>query len=287
MIKKWAEMPYCSYRFSGADSIAFLQGQLTQDINAITQSTCQYGAYCNHQGGMLANILISSDSDDIILRVHENIADRTMKRLKMFILRAAVNIETVNVKHIGMNKSSADSICRKLDLTLPAVFSASTCEQFKIFALPLGYFELRTADKEILFFIDSAFEKSFDDIEQLRIFSGNFHITPQTIESILPQETPLEEWGSINYTKGCYVGQEIIARSKYRGKVRKGLAVAKIDKDINIDFNKEIFANEKSVGKIIEYHQGKNSMVCLALLMLSTDPSSCLVSDKEISFEFI
>lgn len=283
MTNIWAKMPYHSYLFSGQDSKAFLQGQLTQDIDHITQNTCHYGAYCNHQGRMLANTLLSAQEEGIIVRLHQRQAQSTIERFKMFILRSKVAIDLLPDTHLALNQTMAESFCRHVGAVLPKAFTAVQDSGYHLLALPSGYFELRTTDAQLLTWIEQHGQADFAAIEQLRIAGANFHILPETNALILPQQTPLETWGGISYNKGCYVGQEIIARNKYRGTVKKGLATAHLTSAPDVALASPIYNDKRNVGEVIEYHQG----VCLALLLLSAENLACELNNIPTTFTLI
>lgn len=283
MTSIWAKMPYHSYLFSGQDSKAFLQGQLTQDIDLIKQNTCHYGAYCNHQGRMLANTLLSAQEEGIIVRLHQRQAQSTIERFKMFVLRSKVAIDLLPDTHLALNQAMAESFCRHVGAVLPKAFTAVQDNGYHLLALPSGYFELRTTDAQLLTWIEQHGQADFDAIEKLRIAGANFHILPETNALILPQQTPLETWGGISYNKGCYVGQEIIARNKYRGTVKKGLATANLTSAPHVALATAISADNRNVGEVIEYHQG----VCLALIMLSAEKQTCQLANTQVTFTVI
>ncbi len=283
----WAKMPYLNYRVAGADAKTFLQGQLTQDIKTITDSRCHYGAYCNPQGRMFANFLLSAQGDDVIIRLHQEQADTIINRLKMFTLRSDVSIELIKDYSIGLNQSAATELCQAIGVALPETFASVSQDVFQLMALPNSYYELRTRDMAILSLLQSEFSEDFDGIETLRIGGGNFHILPEVRELVQPQQTPLENWGGISYTKGCYVGQEIIARAKYRGKIRKGLAFAKLGGSPNIAIGEKVIADDFEVGTVMEYHQGDKESICLALMLLEDSEKTCQINGNTAKFSLI
>lgn len=262
-----AILPYQSYRLLGDDTLTFLQGQLTQDMTIIQSNHCHYGAFCTSKGRMLANFFLraNADANDYILRLHERQADTVIKRLQMFIMRSAVTIEHLAVTHVGLNQTAARQLCDTYEQTLPEAFcSVTLADEAVLSALPNRLFELSLpVDSPVNNTLDTI-EESIDDIEALRLSGGHFHILPETTETLLPQQTPLEAWGGINYQKGCYVGQEIIARNKYLGKVKKGLAYAAVDGTLTLPC--PVLQGDKPVGQLIEVHNGKQHTDCLALL---------------------
>ncbi|PID65470.1 MAG: hypothetical protein CR975_07040 [Gammaproteobacteria bacterium] len=287
MTPVWAKMPYLSYRFSGTDAKTFLQGQLTQDIHRITPVTCHYGAYCNPKGRMLANVLLSAEGNDIIARLHQRQAESVIKRLQLFVLRSQVEITPLRDLNLALNQPAAEVFCHHWGVVLPEPFSALSQDDFHLLALPNDYYELRSRDMAVLSFLQSELAENFAAIERRRIAGGNFHILPETSELLLPQQTPLEAWGGISYNKGCYVGQEIIARNKYRGKVRKGLALAQLADAPCVALGTKIRADDCDVGTVIESHQDSDVTLCLALMLLEDVGNTCQIGDTTAVFTLI
>ncbi|PID65307.1 MAG: hypothetical protein CR977_01345 [Gammaproteobacteria bacterium] len=231
---------------------------------------CHYGAYCNHKGRMYANFWLRAHPDgasnDYLLRLHEANAETVIKRLQLFILRANVSIEAQTLQHIGLNATAAKALCQASGVVLPEAFhSVDLGNDAILCTLPGDYFELFLPAENTLAAPLDDMRKDIEGIESLRLSAGHFHIYPSTSEQILPQQTPLETWGGINYQKGCYVGQEIIARNKYRGKVNKGLAYAVFDTPVETALLAPVLNGDKPVGKVIDTYTGAQTY-CLALL---------------------
>lgn len=275
-------MPYQRYRVSGEDAITFLQGQLTQDIQSITADNVGYGAYCTPKGRMLANFLIGADTatNSITLQLHSAVADSVIKRLQMFILRAKVTLLPSQETVVGLNAAMAEQLCQQTHTTLPDAFQKISTETFSLVALPNGYYEALFDSTPML----PAEAENFAAVNALRIRSGNFHILPPTSEAVLPQQTTLATWGGINYEKGCYVGQEIIARNKYRGTVKKGLAVATLDGDWDLPVGATIKQNGKNAGQLLETQTAQGKTVCLALIYLDMADKPCQLETTEPTF---
>lgn len=289
MQKIWAKMPYQSFRFSGTETKSFLQGQLTQDVNAVNTDNCLYAAYCNPKGRMFANLLLTADEleNSINLRLHEAQTASVMARLKMFILRADVTIEALPYSHIAMNLSMANALCDLESVNLPEVFSVVNISVGKLCSLPNGLFELILMDEARLTVILEQLEAVNNEemIHRLRLQGGHFHVLPATNEVILPQQTPLEPWGGISYTKGCYVGQEIIARNKYLGKVKKGLAFATLASTASIPLCTDVHNSEgKLVGKVLECQMVGEEQLILAVVSLDSLDSACQIEHFNVDF---
>lgn len=266
----WAKLPYKSYAVSGHDTTSFLQGQLTQDVNQISENHCQYGAFCSHKGRMFGVFLLNKLNDTFYLRIIESSEQPVVNRLKMFVLRAKVTFEALSDTHIGCDKAMAAAFCEAQGITLPtADFEAITQDGLSICALPKHFYEIRlSADSPLAHWFDQTHpdQENTPAVNALRLAGGHFNIQPDGIEKWLPQQTPLENWGSINYQKGCYVGQEIIARNKYLGQVKKGFAVATIDAPLTLAVNAAIQHEGRDIGQIIETQIIGAETICLGLM---------------------
>lgn len=283
----WAPMPYQIHQFSGEDTNAFLQGQLTQDIDKIQPGLCHYGAYCNHKGQMLANFLLSRDESGAILaRVHKESAPDVIKRLQMFILRASVKIALLPLQCVAGNQAMATEVCRYYQMALPSVFQTSRRDGVSVYALPGGYYEATyPSDDALSMLVDTPVNT--DSLEKLRLTNGHFQILAKMNERLLPQQTTLAAWGGINYEKGCYIGQEVIARNKYLGVVKKGLAIATMDPSTVCQPSSPIVREGKIVGQVIESHTGKLETTCLAIMPLGSLGQAVTVDDKPAVFHSI
>ncbi len=290
MQKIWAKMPYRSFLFAGSEAKDFLQGQLTQDVKAVNADKCLYAAYCNPKGRMFASFLLTTcDSESILLRLHEEQAEAVMKRLKMFVLRAKVTITEQDFTIIGMNSAMAEALCDLEGIPVPTAFTTANHAKWKLCALGNDFFELILFDEDYLTVILERIDalESEETIQALRLKGGHFNVLAETNEVILPQQTPLEAWG-ISYTKGCYVGQETIARNKYLGKVKKGLAFASIEKNEKLPLCTNVHnAEGKLIGKLLECEPVEGKWLLLAVISLDAMGENCyLEGDDENSICF-
>ena len=160
-------------RVTGADAVTFLQGQLTQDIQALSQQvigTRAYAAYCSPKGRMLASFEVQrienvDTAPAFAIYLAEDLADTIAKRLSMFVMRAKVKVERINS--------------------------------------------------------ENANPQSKNDWLLGQIRAGVAHITAATTDQFVPQMVNFELIGGVNFRKGCYPGQEVVARSQYLGKLRR------------------------------------------------------------------
>ncbi len=222
---------------SGEDAITFLQGQVTNDVNALNGSNAHYSGYCTPKGRLLTLFLAFSYHNTLHLQFNHSLLAPIMKRLKMYVMRSKVDIKDVSNQMIrlGINGPEAAEIMENALSTAPTRDYAMTLilkEQQSIgtiVKLPsiAGHqrFEL---------FIDVAHAQStWDALKEscqlvgkpcwdwLDIQTGLPDIIEATQEQFVPQMLNLDCLNGINFKKGCYTGQEIVARTHYLGAIKR------------------------------------------------------------------
>jgi len=211
---------------TGDDAQAFLQAQFSNDINLIDQSTSQISAYCNPKGRMLAQFLIIPADNEYYLIFPHSLMEKTLKRLRMFVLRSQVSLTDVSDEMVclGLIGDKLDDI----DIALPETdYGLLMNEQTfvtKVPATPSRHLILcpLTAGQAIwLKLIPNCGAVSAQSWSWLDIQAGLPSIQAETVEEFVPQMLNLELIGGVNFKKGCYPGQEIVARMHYLGKPKR------------------------------------------------------------------
>jgi len=212
---------------TGGDAQAFLQAQLSNDINLIDQSASQISAYCNPKGRMLAQFLIIPAGNEYYLLFAKALMEKTLMRLRMFVLRSQVTLTDVSNEIVctGVIGTQLD----ELNMPLPGSdYGMTTSEQMfitKIPSTPSRFLVLSSLDKAKEFWKQlttancnavSSHAWSWLDIQ-----AGLPNIQAETVEEFVPQMLNLELIGGVNFKKGCYPGQEIVARMHYLGKPKR------------------------------------------------------------------
>ncbi len=222
---------------SGADAVTFLQGQVTNDVKLLSGTNAHYSAYCNPKGRMLALFLAFAHrnnqlGDHLHLQFNRGLLEPIMKRLKMYVMRSQVEIKDVseNIIKFGINGPEAASI---LASSLPKIpsqdFELVSLENATILKLPSisnhARFQIFT-DAENAPLIWNALQENCQLVgkpcwDWLEIQAGIPDIEPATQEQFVPQMLNLDILNGINFKKGCYTGQEIVARTHYLGSVKR------------------------------------------------------------------
>ena len=248
---------------SGADAVTFLQGQVTNDVNLLNGSNAHYTAYCNPKGRMLALFLAFAHYDHLHLQLNRELLEPIMKRLKMYVMRSKVEIKDVSdsIIKFGINGLEASSM-------LELVFSSIPTEDYELISLENGaILKLPSYNDDARFEIFSdavnapviweALKNNSKVVEKphwdwLEIQAGIPDIELKTQEQFVPQKLNLDILNAINFKKGCYTGQEIVARTHYLGTVKRRTYLAEIATDIApAAGDKVLDAAKNEVGQIV------------------------------------
>jgi hypothetical protein len=221
-------------RISGSDAADFLQAQLTGDISDIRPEISRISGYCNPKGRLLAVFRVLREGDDFLLLSDSDILPDIVQRLQMYVLRMKVHLdlETARVA-IGLVGPEAGHIAAELSGNPSGMANGVVCTQ-GLCSIPVGEKEkgyLILAQPEQLieswFVIRTGAQLAGSDQWSLfEMRSGIPRITPATQESFIPQSVNLDLIGGVSFSKGCYPGQEIVARVRYLGRLKHRMARA-------------------------------------------------------------
>jgi folate-binding protein YgfZ len=223
-------------RFSGPDALTFLQGQLSCDVAALQPLRATYGSYNTPKGRMLANFVLWRAGADYFMQLPRALCEPIRKRLSMYILRSKVQAVDVSEAFVlfGLTGGQIDAALRVAALPAPDQPMAIT-EHDGVWALRLdnGRCEI-IAPAERAAGVEELLKKEATLSEQAvwdraTILAGIPVITPPTQEEFVPQMANLDLIGGVSFTKGCYPGQEIVARMHYLGKLKQRMVLAHVD----------------------------------------------------------
>ena len=245
-------------RIAGKDSIHFLQGQFTNDIHALTAEQCQLNAYCNPKGHMLANGWFFRRGDEIYLQLPTATLPAVLKRLSMFVLRSEVKLTDASddLIRIGLVGSNAEE---QLNSTLSIVPTApqqvTQSEDLTIIRLPgeVPRYEIVGPEPTIknlwtqLAGVAQPANSSFWALQD--IHAGIPTVYPATVEAFIPQMVNMQLLDGISFTKGCYCGQEVVARTQHRGTLKRRMYLAHVGGNQKPAAGDELFSHSAEHGK--------------------------------------
>ena len=212
----------------GPDANKFLQGQVTCNLNYLSDSYSSLGARCTPKGRMQSSFRILSVSDGYLLAMASDLLDAQLTDLKKYAVfsKSKLTDESHDWLRIGLN--SADDILHSLGLELAAT-ADSVARRDDLLALRLsdGRAELWIpADQATAVQAQVASqlpEAPLNDWLLAQVRAGIGQVVGSTRELFIPQMINLQAVGGVSFKKGCYTGQEIVARMQYLGKLKRRL----------------------------------------------------------------
>jgi folate-binding protein YgfZ len=240
---------------TGADAASFLHNQLTNDVEHLGQGDVRLAGYCTPKGRLLATFLMWRDAESVYLQLPRAIQAPLQKRLSMFVLRAKAKLADATLDPareavLGLGGAKAEAALRQHVESLPAApnqkvdhANGTVIRLSDAFGAP-RYLWLTSSETAIAAFPALAGTLALGGNEAWRlaaIHAGVPQVTASTQEQFVPQMVNLELLGGVNFKKGCYPGQEIVARSQYLGKLKRRTAMATID-NAAVRAGDEVFA---------------------------------------------
>ena len=214
----------------GADAEAFLQGQLTSDVRAVTEDRAGPSAWCSPKGRVLSSFLVFRHDGAILLQLPASQLDATLKRMRMFVLRADAILEDVSDAWMRMGVVGAQAVsCAEDRLGGLPDEPGDVARTRGITVIRLAghrpRFEL-VAERETLMPLWESCRRVAGPGDarawsRLDIEAGVASIEPSTSDAFVPQMINLDRIGGVSFTKGCYVGQEIVARTQHLGRIKR------------------------------------------------------------------
>ena len=211
----------------GGDARSFLQGLTSNDIARIREDQAGYGALLTPQGKYLFDFFLVQEAAQLLLETDLARLDELLRRLLMYRLRSKVDLENVSTR-FAVAALIGDEVAARLDLPL-RLGAARVLEQGLVFIDPrlarLGARVLLPRDAAAALLAKLGFEEiEGAAYERLRLSLG----VPDGSRDLVVEKSTLiesgfEELNGVDFAKGCFVGQELTARMKYRGLVRKRL----------------------------------------------------------------
>lgn len=287
-------------KVNGEDAEDFLQNQLTNDIRNVTENSYQESAWCSPKGRIIANFQLFKKDSDYYLALSADLIPHVIKKLRMYVMMSKVVLEDVTDSfiHFTFAGEQADNYLSDfLDIKLAS--NSTTSHQDSITLLhstisgaDIPRFDIFINDLESAKTLWSECNKvatafSGNGTRYLNIIAGKPEINAASSEAWIPQMVNYIHVDGVDFKKGCYPGQEVVARLNYLGKTKRRMYRLEIDSDslpgvgANIKSEKDAQA-----GKILNAVLLENNRVeALAILKIAdaTNPLTLAANDAKIS----
>ena len=240
-------------RVDGADAASFLQGQLTQDFVLLQDNQARLAAYLSPKGRMLASFIgLRRSSTELLLVCSRDLLPATLKRLSMFVLRAKARLTDASADFQCWGLAG-DALLSIAGSALPAwskaeFGSASVVHLYPAESQPRA---LLVAPADAPAPTGPALAPGLWDWSEVR--SGVATLTAPVVDAFVPQMLNYESIGGVNFKKGCYPGQEVVARSQFRGTLKRRTYLAHAPSALAV--GAEVFAPEDAeqpVGTVVQ-----------------------------------
>jgi tRNA-modifying protein YgfZ len=246
---------------TGRDARNFLQGQLSNDILALERHPGMLAASCNRQGRVLATMRLAAVGGDVLLVLHRELAPTLVAQLSSFVLRADVRFE---------DRSRRFEVAGLIDAEPDACWSQAA-------AAAAGLAMMVASPRRILLAgsrdaLDTALaavpRTAPADWERVCIADGEPSITPATAALWLPQMLNLDLIGGVSFSKGCYVGQEIVARAQNLGRLKRRTLRYLGPPDAALQPAQALFSGESLAAQVVVSARDDSATQCLAVVEL-------------------
>ncbi|BCK87321.1 tRNA-modifying protein YgfZ [Sideroxyarcus emersonii] len=248
-------------KVSGEEAQGFLHNLFSSDVKALSPQHAQYSSFNTAKGRALATFLIWQGGNDYFLQLPRELLAPIQKKLSMYILRSKVKIENASeaIVSLGLSGLNASALLKEMVAPPPeAVMAMTSATHFAVIRLGDQRFQINVAPdhaadlwKKLGGAARPAGSPCWD---WLNIRAGIPIILPQTQEQFVPQMANLDLIGAVNFKKGCYPGQEIVARMQYLGKNKRRMYLAHAESGQAPQAGDELFSMEmegQSCGMVV------------------------------------
>lgn len=266
-------------RAEGPDAAHFLHGQLTQDFALLKADEARLAALCTAKGRMIASFIGIRPTPELVLLVISNdILAQTLKRLSMFVLRAKLKLTDASAD-FALYGLAGDAIATNGGDSGFAPGKRKAVGEASVVAL----YPADGTPRALWIAPVSASAPAGDPVDPAtwawsEVRSGIATLTLPIVEAFVPQMLNYESVGGVNFKKGCYPGQEVVARSQFRGTLKRRTYV--VSADAQVEAGQEVFAAsdaEQPVGTVVQAAQAPDgSWVALVSMQTSALEASPL-----------
>ncbi len=285
---------YGLIKVSGDDAQDFLHKQFTNDlVQGVSKEHSQLNAYCNPKGRVLALFRVYLHQGDYFLITPRTVIEASLKRLRMFVLMSKVTLEDISdqTQQLGISGLSSANKLRMIFDSFPETINTVRHNgPISIISLPgkEPRFLLIGPDtkiNELKTKLNSEMQEvSSPTWELLDIHAGQAVIHSSNVETFVPQMINLQAVDGLSFKKGCYPGQEVVARMQYLGKLKRRMFLARCDQIDPPLPGDEIYSHSPNIHKIgvVVIAQRSNSGGCELLMVTeieATESQKLYLSD--------
>jgi folate-binding protein YgfZ len=230
---------------SGEDAIRFLNGQLSNDLNQLSPNQARLAAFCSAKGRMQASfVAVKRDNGDVLLVCSHDLLAPTLKRLSMFVMRAKAKLRDASADFAvyGLLRQSATNLGASAPWSAANAVDASVVQLYPAQSLARQLW-IAPANTPA----PAGPTLALADWQCSEVLSGVATVNAAVVEAFVPQMLNFESVGGVSFKKGCYPGQEVVARSQFRGTLKRRAYIAQwapSDSDAPVAAGQELFTSQ-------------------------------------------
>jgi folate-binding protein YgfZ len=265
-------------RAAGSDAASFLHNQLTNDVLLMKEGECRLAAFCNAKGRMQASFVVYKRSaEEVLLICRKDLIAQTVKRLSMFVMRSKAKLTDASDEFqlLGL---AGDSVLASFNSALPEPWQRRVFGAADVLTLYPSLGQARAfwlAPKCLP--MPSGAALSADLWQVGEVMSGIAWVELATFEAFVPQMLNYESVDGVNFKKGCYPGQEVVARSQFRGTLKRRAFIVR--SLVAMTAGQEVFSSldgAQPCGLVAQAARDDSSHVAVVELQLSSIENSTL-----------
>ena len=229
-------------RATGSDAASFLHNQLTNDVLLMKEGQCRLAAFCNAKGRMQASfVLYKRSAEEVLLVCRKDLIAQTVKRLSMFVLRAKAKLSDASDEFqlLGL---AGDAVLAALNGATTEPWHRHGADAADVLTLYPSLGQPRAlwiAPHDVA--APAGAPLSADLWQVGEVMSGIAWVELATFEAFVPQMLNYESVDGVNFKKGCYPGQEVVARSQFRGTLKRRAFI--VQSDVALAAGQEVFSS--------------------------------------------
>ena len=261
--------------FSGSDAKDFLQGQMTQDINSISDQSYKMTSILNPKGRIIVTGLIKEFKGNIFFIISKDLSEDCVQWLSRYILRSDVKISIEKNYIFGLNNENQKQLFK----------DDGNQQQLNISPISMDHSRcILLADDEV-----SLKDKSIESINESEwilsdIKRGLPILSKESSEKYIPQMINLDLLEGISFSKGCYTGQEVVARVQHRGKIKQRMFhITTESNKSEIEHQSEIMHENSKVGSLVNSIMNKNILHSLAVINIDDSEKKLILKGKTLN----
>jgi len=278
---------------AGGDATEFMQGQFTNDVKLVDSEHSQLSAFCNNKGRMIANFRLFSHQQNYFFCLSYDLVEKSINHLQNYILRAEVAIQDVSSQliHLGVSgKNATELLSPFVDSINQDIDSISHNENYIFIRVPGNkpryevFCDLQHAKKLWQEISTQATAISSSSWDFLNIQAGLPFIDNHSSEAFVPQMANMDLINGVSFSKGCFTGQEIVARMHYLGKLKKRCYKIHIETEEKPANGDKLFAENaragQNTGALIQVEKSPyTGYDALAVIQIADTESNLFLND--------